>query len=147
MPTIKNVKQLEKYINNLSGEILYDKRIVFVEIAKEKVESEVYDKYTPDLDNPDSYRRTGKLKESFVTNPIDNGIAIDNTRSENGRDIAEIVEKGHYNSEGYEHVKKGAAYLLPRPFMQNTKQEIKDRKLHVTELQQGLKEKGINTKR
>lgn len=146
MTTLRNIKQLEQYINKQAKEILYDRRSVFEEIGKQKVKSEVYDKYTPDPNNPKSYKRTGELKESFVTTPINNGISMGNTRSENGRDIVEIIEKGHYDSQGYEHVKPGADYLLPRPFMKETKQEIKDTKIHVTELQKGLKAKGINTK-
>ena len=146
MTTIRNKKQLKAYIEKLSQEILYERRTVFEEIGKNHIETDVYKAYTPDKNNPDSYNRTGKLRESFKTNPTKNGIEITNTRSENGRDIAEIVEKGHYDSQGYEHVKKGAAYLFPRPFMQNTKQEIKDRNLHVTELQKGLKARGIDSK-
>ena len=109
MPSFKNMKQLEAYINKQAKETLYERKQTFVDVAKDHVESDVYDKYEPDLSNPNSYRRTGKLKESFKTNPIKNGIEITNTRSENGRDIAEIVEKGHYESQGYEHVKKGAS--------------------------------------
>ena len=143
MPKFKGInKQLKPYVDKQIQEALYKKRDVFVNVAKEKVQSEVYDEYQPTM-----YQRTGKLKESFETTPINNGIVIDNTRSENGRDIAEIIEKGHYNSDGYNYVKKGASYLLPREFMKEAKQEIKDRKLHITELQKGLKEKGINTKR
>lgn len=140
MPTYKSLKQMERNINKHIRATLYEKRNAFVDIAKEKVQSEVYDKY-----EPEEYMRTGKLAKSFKTKQITHGIEIDNTRTENGRDIAEVVEKGHYNSEGYEYVTRGAPYLLPRPFMQNAKQEIKDRKLHVTELQKGLKDKGIDT--
>ena len=146
MPNFKNLRQLEVYVNKQAQEILYDRRGIFEEIGKSHVESDVYDKYESDKTNPNAYVRTGKLKESFRTTPVTNGIVIDNTRSENGRDIVEIVEKGHYDSQGYEHIKPGASYLLPRPFMQNTKQEIKDRKLHITELQKGLKQKGIDSK-
>ena len=153
MTIIKNMKQLEQYVNKQAGEILYEKRNVFVEIAKQKVEKEVYEKYEPNLDNPDAYRRTGELKKSFQTTPIAQGIEIDNTRSENGRNIAEIVEKGHYKSQGYQYTKKDpvtggdAAYMLPRPFMKETAQEIRDTKVHITELQKGLKRKGINATR
>ena len=141
MPSFKNMKQLEAYINKQAKEALYDRRETFEAVGQDHVQNDVYDKYDPTM-----YQGRGKLKESFRTDKVDNGIAIDNTRSEDGRDIAEIVEKGHYDSEGYNYVKKGAAYLLPRPFMQNTKQEIKDRNLHVTELQKGLKARGIDSK-
>ena len=141
MTTIRNMNQLKAYVKKQTQEILYERRSVFESVAQDHVQNDVYDKYDPTM-----YQRTGKLKESFKTDRVDNGIAIDNTRSEDGRDIAEIVEKGHYDSEGYNYVKKGASYLFPRPFMQNTKQEIKDRNLHVTELQRGLKARGIDSK-
>lgn len=148
MPKFKSInKQLKSYVDKQIQEALYARRQTFETVGSEHVEKDVYKAYTPNPITEKTYERTGKLKESFETTPIANGIAIDNTRSENGRDIAQIIEKGHYNSEGYLHVKPGAEYLLPREFMKETKQEIMDRKLHITELQKGLKEKGIRTKR
>ncbi|MGM9988897.1 MAG: hypothetical protein ACI35O_16950 [Bacillaceae bacterium] len=145
MPTFRSIKEMEQYVNKQTQDALYNRRKTFENIGSNHVEKDVYKAYTPNPVTEKTYQRTGKLKESFVTTPIDNGISIDNTRSEGGRDIARIIEKGHYDSEGYEHVKPGAPYLLPRPFMKETKQEIKDMKLHVTELQKGLKQKGIKT--
>ena len=114
-----------------------------IKIAKDIVEKDVYKKY-----KPKSYKRTGELKEDFVSNPIANGIAITNTRSEGGNNISEIIESGegyHYSSDkGYNTFdKEGRTYETPRPFFENTRNELRKNKQHVQALKLGLIKRGI----
>ena len=102
-----------------------------VEIVKEHIDSDVYDKY-----NPTEYKRTKDLKNS-VQKTIDSGsgdilITIDhdddklNYESILGQEVYQqgipiMIEKGkiHPLFGG------GFSYLQPRPYMHNSEEEIK----------------------
>lgn len=91
---------------------------LLVKTGQDQVQTVVYDSY-----NPVEYTRTGELKASFVVANESNGISLDNTRTDDGRDVAAIVETG----EGYQFPDEyGYGYGNPRPFMGNTAEKLRN---------------------
>jgi hypothetical protein len=116
---------------------------------KQKIKSEVYDVY-PD---PKVYNRTGGLLQDSnidTTMENDNTLSIRSTRSENGRDIAEVIEYGHEGSkDGYEHpayYPGGDNFIQPRPFHAETARELDEKGLAKKALKDGLRKSGLNVK-
>lgn len=107
---------------------------------KEKIEDEVYSKY-PD---PVMYVRQkedgGLLDEENmeVTMINDTTLSIENVRSDDGRNVAEIVETGI----GYEF--EFPYNGIPRPFTEATREELRNTNEHVHAMYVGLKKEGID---
>ncbi|MED3912733.1 hypothetical protein P4597_26975 [Peribacillus simplex] len=146
MTVLKGIKDLEKYANKeIRKSLKEDVSKKLVKVAQEHVQKDVYDEYTPKV-----YNRTGELMDSFVVNDLANGIEIENTRRDGERYIPEIIEYGHDESEqGYTfayHYPGGDNYIQPRPFIENTRQQIMDESIHVNELKKSLKSKGLDIK-
>jgi hypothetical protein len=145
MATANNLKELERILNKqIQQSLKTDVASKVVKVAQDHVQKDVYDVY-PD---PVEYQRTGQLKDSFKVNSVQNGIEIENTRSENGRDIPEIIEYGHDKSkQGYEYpayYRGGSNFIQPRPFIENTRKQIENENIHVEELKKSLKSKGFD---
>lgn len=135
---------MEKFLNKqIQQSLQKDVAPKVVKLAEEHVQTDVYDVYSPK-----EYDRTGKLKKSFEVTPISDGIEIENTQEDEGRYIPEIIEYGHdKSSQGYQYATyypNGDNYLQPRPFIENTRQEILDKNIHIDELKKSLKSKGID---
>lgn len=144
MATVNNLNDLIKYLNKeIQKSLETDVAKKVVKVAEDHVQTDVYDVYKPKV-----YERTGKLKESFEVKPVPNGIEIENTRTDRGRYIPEIIEYGHEKSEqGYEHpayYPNGDNFTQPRPFIENTEKQILEENIHVNELKKSLKSKGID---
>jgi hypothetical protein len=115
--------------------------------------------------HPQSYQTTGEFHDSVVSSQPDvngNSVEISTYNDPNlmnmaepwyhqsvidGRDIrenlAEIIEEG----KTYDLWNHGdAAYLKPRPFMENTYRDLSNSKKHVKKLVQHLKELGLDAK-
>lgn len=91
---------------------------LLIKTGQDQVQTVVYDSY-----NPVEYTRTGELKASFIVADESNGISLDNTRTDDGRDVAAIVETG----EGYQFPDEyGYGYGNPRPFMGNTAEKLRN---------------------
>jgi hypothetical protein len=140
----KNLTELNKYIQKeINNSLRQDVAKKVIEIGKEHVQKDVYDVYAPKV-----YERTGKLKESFKKKNIPEGVEIENKRTDKGRYIPEVIEYGHAGSEqGYEHpayYPNGDNFIQPRPFIENTADEIETKNIHVEELKKSLKSKGID---
>jgi len=145
LSTFKDLKSLEKFLNKeIQRSLETDVANKVVKVAKDHVQKDVYDEYP----NPKEYQRTGKLKDNFEVNKVPDGIEIENTRADGDRDIVEIVEYGHANSEqGYEYpayYPNGYNFIQPRPFIENTKKQIAEENIHVDELKRSLKSKGFD---
>ena len=126
------MKELEKYINlQIQDSLEKDVSKKIIDIAERHVQTDVYNVYK----NPKEYVRTGELKESFESTSIEDGIEIENTRTDGNREIAEIIEYGHDDSkQGYEYpayYPQGENFIQARPFIQNTKDEISRDNVHV----------------
>jgi hypothetical protein len=144
LTVLKGIKDLGKFVNKEIKKSLKDdvgKKLV--KVAQEHVQTDVYNEYDPKV-----YNRTGELKDSFVVNDISEGIEIENTRRDGDRYIPEIIEYGHDESkQGYTfayHYPGGDNYIQPRPFIENTRQQILNEKIHVNELKKSLKSKGLD---
>ncbi|MBD1379220.1 hypothetical protein IC621_03155 [Bacillus sp. IB182487] len=108
-----------------------------IETGKRHVQEDVYDVYSPDPNNPNSYDRTGKLKESWEVENTPDGIAVYNSREDDGRNVAEIVESGQGYQYDFEYNGK------PRPFSENTRKELRGSNKLRESLKQDLKSLGI----
>lgn len=117
------------------------------QIGEKRVQSDVYDVY-----EPQQYDRQYLLEKSWAKERLkdkDAGIAVFNTRygtQSNGDRVyvAEIVETGY----GYEFPLSERGYRNgfdggERPFIENTKEQIKATNVHREKLKQGLKRQGI----
>ncbi|MCP1159446.1 hypothetical protein [Bacillus infantis] len=121
MANFKNFKDLEKYVNQMAKKAMNEGngvKNVVIEAGKRHVQEDVYDVYTPNPNNPNSYKRTGELKNNWKSEPTADGIAVFNDRRDGDRYVAEIVETG----QGYQ-------YDFPydgkaRPFTENTRKEL-----------------------
>lgn len=141
MATFKNIKELEQFINKQAQKAL--KNEVAEEVKrtlKENIIDEVYDKYTPT-----EYERTGGLYQDRNIEAIVNGntLSVRSTRTERGRDIAQIIESGI----GYEW-KDSRIYNMqpyPRPFHYETFLELQRTLKHVDALKKGLNKLGVKT--
>jgi hypothetical protein len=138
MPQFKNLNELAKYIDKMTKQSLIEHVAPIVkERMQEHVDTDVYEAY-----KPKKYDRTGKLKKEIEIQEIEDGIAITPTRTDEdtGKYIPAIIESG----KGYTYSGYGYAYEQPRPFVQNTKEEILHEGIHKKELVKSLKNKGLN---
>lgn len=105
-----------------------------IKCGEDHVETDVYDAYISDAENP--YSRTGLLKESFKGEMLDNStLEITNTRTDGDRNVVEVVEygRGYYSNEMDEKI--GA-----RRFMMNTQEDLELGKAREL-LTEGLKKR------
>ena len=75
-----------------------------------------------------------------VTMLNDTTLSIENVRSDDGRNVAEIVETGI----GYEF--EFPYNGVPRPFTEATREELRNTNEHIHAMYVGLKKQGINLK-
>ncbi|MCY8837702.1 hypothetical protein [Bacillus atrophaeus] len=135
----KNIKEIKALIEFAAKQAIQkhsNTKKTMVKTGQEHVQSDVYDTYDPLL-----YKRTSLLKNSFIIENHVNGISLDNTRDDNGKDVATVVETG----EGYTFRDKyGYGYGKPRPVMKNTAETLKDGRL-VASMKKDLNASGIKT--
>ena len=133
------------------------------EIMVEQIQETVYDAYSPNPNGnaEDFYHR--RTNEDALGDPSNIGGIIINDgvlevynaattnpdiysrgelyKSQNeGEYLAPIIEYG----QGYDYPNNEAGYGVPRPFVANTRAEIKATGAHVKALKQGLKKQGVN---
>lgn len=142
MKIFNNFADLEKSLNNSIKSALYNEVNEAVrQTLKENVQTEVYDKYTPQGNNP--YERTGGLLEdkNIESTFLGNELIVRSIRNENGRDIAEVIESG----EGYTWTNSTIYNMqpFPRPFHATTAQELQSTQAHVLAMARGLRRQGI----
>ena len=131
-------QQLERIAKNLQPQIEQimreDVAEEVIELGKDNVQTVVYDAYNSPAKFP--YQRTGKLKEDWEKQNVPNGVIVRNTRNDNSRNVASIVETG----VGYSIKDKwGYGYEEPRPFIKTTKEQIESSKLVENVLKSKLK--------
>ena len=158
MPTFKNLKQLEKYLQLVVKDSMEDVGREAEHKVRKKIDEMVYQNPT----EPSDYERTRELKNSLVhTQPKQNGneITVEIKHEDSligyyepnqhmsvvdGSELpvdalAEIVhygKSGKIFGEGY--------WTKPRPYMETAKEEIIEEKLHVKALKNSLKKKGLD---
>jgi hypothetical protein len=142
MPEFDNLAQLELYVNQLAKEAMTSGNAVketVIQTGERHVETDVYNKYTPNPNNPLAYKRTGKLKSgNWKTNPTADGIEIYDDRTDQGRDVTAIVATG----KGYQY---DFPYNgVPRPFIENTVDELRGGSELTNALKMDLKTMGVD---
>ena len=137
MATFKNMKELEKFVNQQAKKAMNQgnavKKVVY-ETGEKHVHKDVYDVYDPKV-----YERSGKLATSWDSSPTTDGIEIFNTREDDGKYIPEVIETG--NNYDYDFEYKGK----PRPFIENTRKELDGSKKLTDALEKDLNSIGIKT--
>ncbi|WIT28000.1 hypothetical protein [Bacillus phage SPbetaL7] len=136
----KNIKEIKVMIEKAAIQSIHKSssnvKQVMMKTGQAHVEDDVYGAYSPLL-----YERTGNLKGAFTTINESNGISLDNTREDEGKDVATVIETG----QGYTYPDSyGYGYGKPRPFMKNTAETLKDGRL-TEALKSDLKADGIKT--
>lgn len=140
---VKTQRDLEKFLKQLQQPVTkaLDGNVAqsVKTVMKDKVQSEVYDPYTPSV-----YQRTGKLgsEKSMKSELInDTTLVVENIRSDGDRNVAEIVETG--SGYTYDFQYSGIA----RPFTEATREELVNTGAHVAALFKGLKQQGIRVEK
>jgi hypothetical protein len=149
MPDFHSLKELENYINKQISDSLH-KDVVeqSKQLIKEHIEIDVYNKYP----NPKVYDRSNNLEEAVSDSMINDGelmIYIDDNIAQSHHmykdteplePYANIVETGI----GYDY-EKPYPYNQPRPFFENTVEELKSGKAKEY-LKNALKKRGLDVK-
>lgn len=161
---IKNLKELRKHIekaisNSLENEVFEDVR----ETERRHVQTDVFDVYKPRVYHrrefyPEeyvSYGETGigvKDERNIIFDPVKNGVLkVENVAKFNpryktknhGPGLVILIEYGHGSRGIYYDYPKYPEYLSPRPFIANTREEIKQTKSHVKAMKLGLRRNKI----
>ena len=131
MSKFDSLDELMKYIqqqitSSLEDDVAKDS----IELMKQHIQEDVYNAYTPystDGITP-HYERTYKLLNSNESEMLDeNTLMLTNTRHEGDRDIVAVIESGQGYGWGY--TRDLDEEIGARPFMKNTKDDLKDGKL------------------
>ncbi|MCM3110040.1 hypothetical protein [Lederbergia lenta] len=138
MATFKSIKDLEKYVNSkITSALEKEVNETVRKTLKENVITEVYDKYTPS-----HYERSGGLfQDGNIESKMENSntLSVRSIHSENGRDIAQVIESGLGYSWSHLDGEIGA-----RPFHEETRREIEENGLAKDSMRKGLQRQGLN---
>ncbi|MGM1044887.1 MAG: hypothetical protein ACQEXX_01935 [Bacillota bacterium] len=142
MTAVKNLKELEKILNKKISKALQQSVAPVVKnVMKEKIEEEVYDVYSPTI--YERQKDNGGLTddENIKTTLMNNTIlAVENVRSDDGVNVAQVVETGQGYDYDFPH--NG----VPRPFTEATREHLRDTNEHVAALYKGLVRQGLNVR-
>lgn len=165
----KNLKELEKELyKRINTALDTEVADTVKEVMTDHIIQDVYDVYNPlayerrynqsgnDIGSPyDNTQNTGLLDNNNIVATIDGegGLLVQNTTlgskyyydekgwhtSKNaGQPISGVIETGN----GYDVWKKGK----PRPFMENTHDDLKQNHYHTEALKRSLKKQGLEVK-
>jgi len=144
MPDFTNPRDLVKYIKKIGTEAIQQKNSetqrTMIDTGKRHVQEDVYDVYVSDPNNPLSYERTGKLKESWEITPTSDGISMVNTREdeETGKDIVDTIEYGRNYDYPFPYMN------TPRPFVENAAKDLASGNELKNAVKSDLKKSGLN---
>jgi hypothetical protein len=131
-----NLNDLMRDIQKIAQQsLLSDVAPVVVERLQDHVETDIYEAYTPT-----HYVRTGALKTDTQVEVIPDGIEVTSERYDDGKYITPIIESG----SGYSWNTPIAG--TPRPFVENTRDELAASGLHVEVLKKALRDKNLDVK-
>jgi len=162
--TVKNWNELVELLKfKVANAMENTGKNVVERVAREHVDSDVYQAYTPKV-----YEATFELRDSIYTKSADiknNNIEVvikhntDNIVSNSPNQHYSVVES--YSPKDVSdwipyivHEGKtaniwgdGGEYLDPRPYMDNAVEELKQTKEHIDDLVNELKKQGLNAKK
>jgi len=155
----KSMKDLEKYLQSqINNSLQQDVAPIVKETMSAEIQNTVYAEYP----NPHMYnrRKSGGLEsvenmnidESLINSgvlSITNDTPFDDRYdTENSGDgLAGLIEFGDgYDGHTYDYTNYNgnSPYLEPRPFIQNSRDTLKQTGAHIKALKKGLKKSGIN---
>lgn len=164
MIQIRNLKDLKKVLKPIIAEALEKTGEEVVErVAREHVDKDVYQAYSPEV-----YEATFELRDSIFTKSADiKNNTIEVVIKHDTNKINSYAPNQHYSvvdnyprkdvsdwlpwivSEGKTANIWGdsGAYLKPRPYMDNAREELEQSKEHVDDLVKRLRALGLNAKR
>lgn len=110
-----------------------------VKTMQKHIQTDVYDVYDPKQYERKSYQG-GLIDQDNIEVAVvdDNTISVENIRFDGDREVAQIVESG----EGY--IYDFPFNGVPRPFTENTIEELKETGLLEQEMKKGLARRGFN---
>lgn len=152
---LKSLKELRNYIEKCIDDSLENEVLETVKkIETSHVEEDVFDVYSPS-----AYERRSTLgiddPDNIVGNITQNGVLeIENITEFNpeyetenrGLGLVKLIEYGHKTSGYFYDYPKSDNFTDPRPFISNTKKEIKENKSHVIAIKSGLEKHQIKVK-
>lgn len=146
MPVVRNINELKKYLQKQINDVLQNEvKNEVEETMRNHIQKDVYEAYTPystDGKTP-HYERTYELLRSIESNLVDDGmLSVENTRHEGDRDIVSVIEYGQGYQWGY--VRDLDEEIGARPFVENTREELRQTNKHVEALKKGLKRQGLD---
>ncbi|MGR7944285.1 MULTISPECIES: hypothetical protein [unclassified Paenibacillus] len=112
-----------------------------VEKMQQHIQSDVYDVYDPVLYERKGYNG-GLIDEDSIEVGLvdDNTLYVENIRFDGDREVAEIVESGQGYT--YDFLYNG----VPRPFTENTRQELQQTGVLNEVMRNGLSRRGLDVK-
>jgi Txe/YoeB family toxin of Txe-Axe toxin-antitoxin module len=112
-----------------------------VKTMKKHVQTDVYDKYEPVMYERQGYNG-GLIDEDNIEVSVvdDDTISVENIRFDGNREVAQIVESGQGYTYDFEY--NG----IPRPFTENTRNELRETNALEIEMRKGLTRRGLNVK-
>jgi hypothetical protein len=156
MPDFKSLKALEKYLKKAIKESIKEEPTKAVKnLMRKHILRDVYMVY-----KPKEYQRrliSGGLydEKNIVIKPKrNNTVEIFNKAKRNMNNtnlyLAPIIEFGHKKAvadgyKGYSYEYPHLRYYHPRPFIENTRESLKENKQHVKAMKQNLKKYGIDS--
>ena len=154
MSTFSSLQDLTRYVQDNINEVLEDEVLDAVRtVMLRHVEADVYDKYSPreyvrrredgGLSDPDNI--VSDLASDGVVWIGNSAEFSQNPPSDNyGWELSGLVEFGDgWDGYYYEYQISGRPYMQPRPFISNTRQELKSTKPHIAAMKKGLQSRGI----
>ena len=153
---LKSLKELRSYIEKCIDDSLENEVLETVKkIEINHVDEDVFDVYSPS-----AYERRSTLgiddPDNIVGNITQNGVLeVENITEFNpeyesdntGFGLPLLIEYGQEKSGYFYDYASSDKFTSPRPFTENTIQEIKNSKLHIDALKQGIKRNKIKTGR
>ena len=154
----KNLKELQNALQDkIDYALLTDVADTVSDVMTDHIARDVYDVYAPA-----TYKRRlnngGLLDKDNINSSIEeNTLVVENnttgkpyyqigtgfTYSQNkGKEIVGVIETG----DGYD-IHDWEYDGVPRPFIQNTQEDLKNNKYHITALKQGLEKQGLEVKK
>lgn len=154
MASFKNLDSLMKHIAEKVNESLSDEVAdMVIDKQQEHINDDVYMQYNivnGQRKEPYKYKRRyfeGGLidRDNIVAEVKDGTLTVTNvTEGQDGlENLAGLIEYGDNKGYGdydwkYNRDNTQDQYLQPRPFIENTRQEIAGKKLHVSSMKKGL---------
>jgi hypothetical protein len=133
------MKELAKQVEKLAAQVMQKKNSstsnTVIEEGKRQVDKTVYSSYDPKV-----YERTGQLRESWEVENTSDGIGVFNTRrdEDTGKDIVDTIEYGRNYDYEFEYSNK------PRPFVENTRESLRNGNQLKDSLKKDLKSIGLD---